>query len=391
MRQRRARSQREIDGLTAEGMFWVADNLYIQIRKQGTRSWLFRYWVRGNPKVVGLGATREVTLAEARDKAERLRIAIRDGADPAAEKQKVREAQRGETKVPTFAECARTYIAAHEASWKNEKHRAQWSSTLETYAFPIIGVLPVDRVTVNDVVTILQPIWTTKAPTAGNLRGRIDKVLGWATAMQYRSGDNPAARDGPLSHLLPSLSKVKRQQKHHAAVPYQEVPIVVDRIMRLSSISSKALLFTILTAVRTSETLGATWSEIDLTQKLWTIPAERMKADREHRVPLAPAVITLLEQLPRTGDHIFAGAKGKALSNLAMLMCLRGIRPDATVHGFRSSFSTWAREQTDYSPEIIEAALAHTQPNKVVAAYARTTYFDRRRELIADWAAHCCG
>jgi len=358
---------------------------------QGQKSSLFRYWVRSNPKVVGLGATRDVTLAEAKDKAERLRIAIRDGADPSAEKQKVREAARVETKVPSFAECARNYIAAHEASWKNEKHRAQWSSTLETYAYPIIGSMPVDRVTVNDVVTILQPIWTTKAPTAGNLRGRIDKVLGWATAMQYRSGDNPAARDGPLSHLLPSLSKVKRQQKHHAAVPYREVPIVVDGIRRLDSISSKALLFTILTAVRTSETLGVTWSEIDLGQKLWIIPAERMKADREHRVPLAPAVITLLEQLPHNGDHIFAGAKGKPLSNLAMLMCLRGIRPDSTVHGFRSSFSTWAREQTDYSPEIIEAALAHTQSNKVVAAYARTTYFDRRRALMAEWTKHCCG
>jgi integrase len=234
--------------------------------------------------VIGLGATRDVTLAEAKDKAERLRVAIRDGAGPATEKQKAREDRRVEAKaikVPTFAECAKRYIAAHEAGWKNEKHRAQWSSTLETYAYPVIGSMP------------------------------------------------------------------------------------VDRIRKLSSISARALLFTILTAVRTSETLGATWDEIELTEKLWIIPAERMKADREHRVPLSEPVIELLGQLPRTSRHVFAGAKGKPLSNLAMLMCLRGIRDDgATVHGFRSSFSTWAREQTDYSPRSSRRPLPTPSPTR---------------------------
>jgi len=399
MARRRALSAREVDALREVGMHWISDNLYLQIREQGTRSWLFRYWVDGKPKVVGLGATRDVTLAEARDRADRLRIEIRDGGDPAGQKKAAREERKAErvatlaTTVPTFEECAREYINSHEASWKNDKHRAQWRSTLKTYAYPVIGKMPVNEIGIDDVLKVLKPIWTTKAPTAGNLRGRIDKILGWATAMGYRSGDNPASRDGPLAHLLPPLGKVKREKKHHAAVPYREVPAVVAEIRKLGSTSANALLFTILTAARTGETLGAAWDEIDLDEKLWTIPAARMKAGAEHKVPLSDEAITLLRTLPRTTDgnpHLFPGPRAKTLSNMAMLQCLRGIRDDgATVHGFRASFSTWAREQTDFSPEIIEAALAHTQSDKVVAAYARTTFLDRRRELMQVWARFC--
>jgi len=399
MARRRALSAREVDALREVGMHWISDNLYLQIREQGTRSWLFRYWVDGKPKVVGLGATRDVTLAEARDRADRLRIEIRDGGDPAGQKKAAREERKAErvatlaTTVPTFEECTREYINSHEASWKNDKHRAQWRSTLKTYAYPVIGKMPVNEIGIDDVLKVLKPIWTTKAPTAGNLRGRIDKILGWATAMGYRSGDNPASRDGPLAHLLPPLGKVKREKKHHAAVPYREVPAVVAEIRKLGSTSANALLFTILTAARTGETLGAAWDEIDLDEKLWTIPAARMKAGAEHKVPLSDEAITLLRTLPRTTDgnpHLFPGPRAKTLSNMAMLQCLRGIRDDgATVHGFRASFSTWAREQTDFSPEIIEAALAHTQSDKVVAAYARTTFLDRRRELMQVWARFC--
>lgn len=401
MARRRALSSREVDALREVGMHWISDNLYLQIREQGTRSWLFRYWVDGKPKVIGLGATRDVTLAEARDRADRLRIEIRDGGDPAGQRKAAREERKAErvatvaTAVPTFEECAREYINSHEASWKNDKHRAQWRSTLKTYAYPVIGKMPVNEIGIDDVLKVLKPIWTTKAPTAGNLRGRIDKILGWATAMGYRTGDNPASRDGPLAHLLPPLGKVKREKKHHAAVPYREVPAVVAEIRKLGSTSAKALLFTILTAARTGETLGATWDEIDLDEKLWTIPAGRMKAGAEHKVPLSDEVIRLLNTLPRTTDgnpHLFPGPRAKTLSNMAMLQCLRGIRDDgATVHGFRASFSTWAREQTDFSPEIIEAALAHTQTDKVVAAYARTTFLDRRRELMQVWAGFCMG
>ncbi len=401
MARRRALSAREVDGLREVGMHWISDNLYLQIREQGTRSWLFRYWVDGKPKVIGLGATRDVTLAEARDRADRLRIEIRDGGDPAGQRKAAREERKAErvatvaTAVPTFEECAREYINSHEASWKNDKHRAQWRSTLKTYAYPVIGKTPVNEIGIDDVLKVLKPIWTTKAPTAGNLRGRIDKILGWATAMGYRTGDNPASRDGPLAHLLPPLGKVKREKKHHAAVPYREVPAVVAEIRKLGSTSAKALLFTILTAARTGETLGATWDEIDLDEKLWTVPAGRMKAGAEHKVPLSDEVIRLLKSLARTTDgnpHLFPGPRAKTLSNMAMLQCLRGIRDDgATVHGFRASFSTWAREQTDFSSEIIEAALAHTQSDKVVAAYARTTFLDRRRELMQVWARFCMG
>jgi integrase len=400
MARKRAMSAREVDGLRAVGMTCVSDNLYLQIREQGTRSWLFRYWLGGKPKVVGLGATRDVTLTQARDKAERMRIAIRDGSDPAAEKKAARSERKAAmatvagAAVPTFEECARQYISSHESSWTNDKHRAQWPSTLKAYAYPLIGKKPINEVGVDEVLKVLKPIWYTKPPTAGNVRGRLDKIIGWATAMGYRSGDNPASRDGPLMHLLPSSGKLKRQKKHHAAVPYKEVPDVVAEIGKLDSTSANALLFTILTVSRTGETLGATWDEFDLQAKLWTIPAARMKAGSDHRVPLADEVVAFLKALPRsdTNPHLFRGVRAKTLSDMAMLQCLRGIRDDgATVHGFRASFSTWAREQTGYAHEIVEAALAHTQSNQVIAAYARTTYLDRRRELLQEWALYCLG
>ena len=402
MARKRAMSAREVDSIRKVGMTCVSDNLYLQVREQGTRSWLFRYWVDSKPKVIGLGAAKDITLAEARDKAERLRIAIRDGADPADEKKArrtVRTAERtaataASASVPTFEHCAREYMRSHEASWKNEKHRAQWPSTLKAYVYPVIGKKPVDQVGIDDILAILKPIWTTKAPTAGNVRGRLDKILGWATAIGYRTGDNPASRDGPLQHLLPSIGKMKREKKHHAAVPYKEVPAVVAELRKLGSTSATALVFTILTAARTGEALGATWDEIDLDTKLWTIPASRMKAGAEHQVPLADEAITLLKSLPRddSNPHLFRGLRARTLSNMAMLQCLRGIRDDgATVHGFRAAFSTWAREQTDFNHEIVEAALAHTQSNAVIAAYARTTYLDRRRALLQEWATHCAG
>jgi integrase len=396
---KRAMSQREVDALKTPGMTCVSDNLYLQIRDQGTRSWLYRYWVDGKPKVIGLGAVNDFTLAEARDKAERLRLAIRDGADPADEKKARRSARKAEraavvskaAALPTFEACAREYIRSHEPSWKNDRHRAQWPSTLKAYVYPVIGNKPISEVGIDDILSFLQLIWTTKAPTAGNIRGRLDKILGWATAMDYRSGDNPASRDGPLQHLLPSIGKLKRAKGHHAAVPYKEVPKVVAELRKLNSTSATALVFNILTAARTGETLGATWNEIDLEAKLWKIPASRMKAGSAHLVPLADEVITLLKSLPRNdaNPHLFRSARAKTLSNMAMLQCLRGIRDDgATVHGFRAAFSTWAREQTDYANEIVEAALAHTQSNAVIAAYARTTYLDRRRELLAEWATY---
>jgi integrase len=391
MSQHRALTAAQVSALTADGVHWVAPSLYMQIRAaQGTRSWLFRYSRAGENQWMGLGAVADKSLTEARDEAAVLRVQVRKGGDPMAEREQVAIAAKPRTKAPTFADCADKYIEAHRAGWKNEKHIEQWESTLRTYAGPVIGKKPVDQIVVEDVLKILKPIWSTKPETASRLRGRIEKVLGWATAMKFRTGDNPAAWNGALSHLLPAISKVQRIE-HHKAVPYAEVPALMKQLISNDSISAKALVFTILTGARTGETIGATWNEIDLDNKLWTIPAERMKAGREHRVPLSQRAVDLLKKLPRDTKHVFPNPRtGRALSNLAMLMLLRGLREDgATVHGFRSSFSTWAREQTDYPREIVEACLAHASGDAVELAYLRTDFLDKRRELMEAWAKFC--
>jgi integrase len=339
---------------------------------------------------MGLGAASEKSLTEARDEAAVLRVQVRKGGDPMGEREQVAAKTKPRTKAPTFADCADKYIEAHRAGWKNAKHIDQWESTLRTYAGPVIGKKPVDQIAVEDLLKILKPIWSAKPETASRLRGRIEKVLGWATAMKFRTGDNPAAWSGALSHLLPAISKVQKIE-HHKAVPYVEVPALMKQLIGNDSISAKALIFTILTGARTGETIGATWAEIDLDNKLWTIPAERMKAGREHRVPLSARIIALLNKLPRDSKYLFANPRsGRGLSNLAMLMLLRGLRDDGvTVHGFRSAFSTWAREQTDYPREIVEACLAHASGDAVELAYRRTDFLDKRRELMEAWARFC--
>jgi integrase len=294
----RALSLAQVNALQAKGNHWVAPSLYLQIRPdRGSRSWLFRYERAGKTAWLGLGPAAgilPVSLTDARDKAERLRIAVRDGADPLAEARARRTpAAKEESTAPTFARCAEQYIATHEASWKNEKHAAQWTSTIETYANPHIGELPVDRVGVDEVLKVLKPIWTTKSETASRLRGRIEKVIGWAEAKKYRSSDNPAAARGPLSHLLPSLAKVQKVVAR-PSVPYVEVPALVADLRKLDSTSSRALLFTILTCTRTTEAIEGSWSEVDVPTAMWTIPDERMKAGKEHRVPLVPQALGLI-------------------------------------------------------------------------------------------------
>lgn len=353
---------------------------------------MFRYSRNGENQWMGLGAASDTSVAEARDEAALLRVKVRQGGDPMAEREQaavVRTAVKPRAAVPTFAKCAETYIESHRAGWKNAKHIDQWESTLRTYAGPIIGKKAVDQVTIEDVLRILKPIWTTKPETASRLRGRIEKVLGWATAMKYRSGDNPAAWSGALSHLLPAISKVQTIE-HHKALPYAELPKLMRKLERNDSMSARALMFTILTAARTGETTGAVWSEIDLHTKVWTLPADRMKANREHRVPLSVAALTLLKDLPADQDHVFPGPRGKGLSNMAMLQLLRGLVGEGhTVHGFRSAFSTWAREQTDYPREIVEACLAHASGDAVELAYRRTDFIDKRRALMEAWAGYC--
>lgn len=379
----------EVEALTDDGLHRVDHGLYLQIRREGaTRSWLLRYRFRGRPKWMGLGPARLLTLTEARRRALANQKLILDGIDP----QKARKADRRPATM-TFDECADKYVKAHRAGWKNEKHIAQWTSTLDTYAGPVIGKLPVDEVDTGHIVKILQPLWTTKTETATRLRGRLERVLNWARASGFRKGENPARWKDGVDHHLPPPGKVKKS-KNHGAVPYAEAPELMAKLAAMPSTSATALRFTILTAARTGETIEAKWDEFDLDDKVWTVPAARMKAGKEHRVSLSDAAVKILKGLPRRGDYVFATQDPKRpLSNMAMLQCLRGLRDGTgeTVHGFRASFSTWAAEETDHPREIVEASLAHEVGNEVERAYRRTDYLAKRAALMADWADYLTG
>jgi integrase len=278
---------------------------------------------------------------------------------------------------------------SHQAGWKNPKHRAQWPSTLSTYVYPHFGKLPVQDVDVALVMKAVEPIWTTKPETASRVRGRIESILDWATARGYRHGENPARWRGHLDALLPTKTKVRRVQ-HHAALPYAQLPAFLAELRQQDGIGAKALEFAILTAARTGEVMGAKWSEIDFEARLWTVPAERMKAGREHRVPLSEPALAILKAMRevREGDFVFPGGRaGRGISNMAMIMTLRRMgRGDLTAHGFRSTFSDWCAEQTDFPAEAREMALAHTVSDKVEAAYRRGDLFQKRRDLMDAWA-----
>jgi integrase len=290
----------------------------------------------------------------------------------------------------TFKRCAEDYIAEKGAGWRNEKHRAQWSATLETYAYPVFGNLPVAAVDLPLIMKALKPIWTTKPETAGRVRGRIESVLSYATVHGYRQGDNPARWRGHLDQILPAKAKVA-SVTHHKALPFTQVAAFLKSLREKSDISAKALEFTVLTAARTGETIGATPAEIDLKEKIWTVPAGRMKARKEHRVPLSDRAAQIVESLKHNQKFLFPGAGvDQPLSNMAMLEKLRGmVGGGFTVHGFRSSFMDWGHEVTDYPKEMLDIALAHTVSDKVEAAYRRGDMFEKRRALMADWAAYC--
>jgi integrase len=383
---RRPLTSAQVDALKKHGTHWVAPpGLYLQVKPNGARSWLLRYTALGKAHWHGLGAARDVGLKEARQAAEDMRTDIRRGRDPVAERRAAKAAVAPRS-VPTFEWCAAEYIASHEAGWKNSKHRDQWESTLKTHAGPILGKLAVDRIGVDEVYGVLDPIWRTLPETASRLRGRIESVLGWAAAKGYRDGENPARwKGGALEHLLPAIGRVRKVQPR-ASVPYAECPPLMTKLAALDSVSSRALRFTILTAVRTSEALEARWTEFDLAARTWTIPAERMKAGVEHTVPLTDEAIALLGDPAKTG-FIFPGARPrKPLSNMAMLMVLRGIRDDgSTVHGFRSSFRTWAAE-SGHPREVAEMCLAHATGSAVELAYQRSDYLAQRRIIIDGWA-----
>jgi integrase len=388
---RRALTAAQVAAIKGGNVHWVAPSLYLQVRPgQGTRSYLFRYSRGGKNQWMGLGSVDEKSFTEVRDEAAMLRVLVKRGEDPIANKRQVEAKQKAEAKpkAPTFEECAKQYIQTHESGWKNDKHIAQWKSTLKTYAGPVIGKMPVDEITVEDVLKVLKPIWTKKPETATRLRGRIEKVLGWATAMKYRAGENPAAwLNAPLQHLLPAVSAVQKVE-HHMAVPYAQMPKFLAELDKLDTMGAKALKFTILTVSRTGETLGARPEEFDFKAKVWTVPAERMKAGREHRVPLTDEVIDLVKSLIEPGQkYVFQNEYGRQLSNMTMLKALRSIRNDkSTVHGFRSSFRDWAAEQTDAPREVVEACLAHTVGDAAELAYKRSDFLEKRRVVMSDWS-----
>ena len=375
------------------GTYADGGGLYLQVSKSGTKAWILRYMMSGVAHNMGLGDFERVTLKEARSKAMAAHSLIVDGIDPIEERKARKQALAAEkAKALTFKECAERYIAAHEASWRNEKHREQWKSTLARYAYPIIGGLSVSAIDTALVVKVIEALWATKPETATRLRGRVESVLNWATVRGFRAGDNPARWRGHLDKLLPARGKVK-PVKHHAALPYAEIPTFMADLRSRDGISARALELTILTAGRTGEVIGARWSEFDIKAKVWTIPAERMKGGREHRVPLNDRAVAILTALPREGDgdgFVFIGARAdRPLSNMAMLELMRGLRPGYVPHGFRSTFRDWAAETTNYQNHIVEMALAHVVGDRVEAAYRRGDLFEKRRRLMGDWARYC--
>lgn len=292
----------------------------------------------------------------------------------------------------TFKQCAQAYIKAHEAGWKNDKHIAQWTSTLERYVYPTMGALPVAAIDTGLVMKCLEPIWTAKTETASRVRGRIESILDWAAVRKYRLGENPARWKGHLDHLLPSRAKMQKSD-HHAALPYDQIGSFMLDLAQQEGNGARALELAILTATRTSEVLGAIWDEFDLDKKIWTIPANRMKAGKEHRIPLSDSALAILEKqkASKVGEYIFFGQRDKKpLSNMAMLMVLRRMkRDDLTAHGFRSTFRDWVAERTSYPAEVAEMALAHAVSDKVEAAYRRGDLFEKRVQVMRDWAVFC--
>jgi integrase len=367
--------------------------LYLRIGPTGGKSWVFRYRRAGRLHDVGLGPLHTVGLADARQKALEHRQARLNGIDPLERHRAGRAgAVLDAARAMSFAACAQQYIDSHKAGWRNATHAGQWPATLTAYVYPVFGSLSVQAIDVGLVMKAIEPIWTVKPETASRVRGRIESVLDWATARGYRVGENPARWRGHLENLLPKKSKVRRVE-HHAALPYAEIGGFMAGLRQQEGIAARALEFAILTAARSGEVLGARWDEINLAERLWTIPTERMKAGREHRVPLSDASVAVVERMAalRQGDFVFPGAKARRpISDSAMRTVLGRIgREDLTVHGFRSAFRDWCAEATNFPSEVAEMALAHAVGDKVEAAYRRGDLFEKRRQLAAAWAQYC--
>ena len=354
----------------------------------GYRSWILRIQVGEQRKDMGLGPYPAVSLQEARDKARKIHDDLRSGLIPVSPRQQQRRILSAKAATDkTFRWCAEEYLKAKSSEWKNAKHRQQWENTLEAYAMPRLGHLAVSLIDLSHVLACLEPIWTSKNETASRLRGRIETVLDWAAVRKYRSGDNPARWKGHLDKLLAAPSKIQKVE-HHPAIPVDDMSAFVRDLRVRSGVGARALEFLILTAARSGEVRGAAWEEIDLDKAIWTVPARRMKAGREHRVPLSTEALKLLKELPRLAgsELVFPGTRGQELSVMTLPEVMRRMKADAVPHGFRSTFRDWAGEKTNFPRELAEQALAHTLENKVEAAYRRGDALEKRRQMMQEWA-----
>lgn len=403
---------------TRPGRYCDGGNLYLQVRGQYNRSWVFRFVLDDKPRWLGLGPAHTTTLAEAREMAAECRRLVRDGIDPRLHRQQKRAAaiaeQRPKTQ-PTFKTVAERYLAAHEHSWRNEKHRAQWRSTLEQYAYPLLGPMPVDTIETEHVVKVLgatpvdtidkietkhglgvpESLWRAKPETASRVRGRIEKILAYATTAGWRAGPNPAQWSGHLSNVLPPRAKVRRVE-HHPAQDWRTLPAFMAALAEQNGVGARALWFTILTCARSGEARGARWSEIDLAERTWTLPPERTKTDKPHVVLLNESAVAVLHQMrPLSGGDpgalVFPSAKpGKPLSDMTLGAVLKRMgRDDITVHGFRSSFRDWCGSATSFPHDAVELCLAHTVGSKVELAYRREDLREKRREIMDAWGRYC--
>jgi integrase len=388
-----------VSKLKEPGYYADGQNLYLQVSASGSKSWIFRYRFDGRQKEMGLGSLNAKTLAQARAAAAACRTGLAEKVrvDPLEARQEARRAADAlRTKlsaIPTFDEAARLYIAAHRHEWKNAKHAGQWQATLDTYVSPVFGTMPVNHIDTAHILKALGDIWTEKTETATRVRGRIESVLDWARVAGYRTGENPARWKGHLKHSLAAPTKAKKVV-NHPALPWHEIGDFMVDLRAQQGVAAKALQFAIATAARSGEVRMATWAEIDLQTKTWTIPASRIKAGVEHRVPLADAVVELLRQMPRIEgcDWIFPGMKNKPLSDMSLTAVLRRMkRDDITAHGFRSTFRDWCAESSasSFGREAAEHALAHSLPDKVEAAYRRGDQFERRIGLMQAWSDYC--
>jgi integrase len=379
---------REVASATKPGMYPDGGNLYLRIARSGAKSWCLRFMIEGNAREMGLGGFSKVGLADARKKAAPLRLLLADKVDPIERRKLEKSANTiAAARSMTFDECAASYIKAHEVGWRHAKHHRQWTSSLARYVSPAFGAAPVSSIDVGMVMNVLEPLWAKMPETASRVRGRIERVLDWARARGFREGENPARWRGHLAHLLPARSKV-RAQSHYAALPYTDIAVFMADLRSRGGVGASALEFLILCAARSSEVAGARWAEIDRATRMWTVPGERMKGGRKHRVPLSAAAMAVLNRMKTTDDEfIFSNEPGRGLGKGALAKQLKG--RNCTVHGFRAAFRTWASERTNFPRELVEVGLAHVVGDKVEEAYQRGDMLEKRRRLMTAWADYC--